>query len=423
MADTLQERKHKFLALFNAAPVAIMVSDPQQDYAIVEVNDAWVDLFGHPREAVTGKTEAQIGLWPTEVSGDLVGQSCASLASRCEMCLRQRSGGEVICLINSRRIGPPEHPLVITVMEDVTERRRMEGELRALTVELEERVRQRTRDLEQANAELSHTLDTLRLAQTELVRADKLAALGGLVAGVAHELNTPIGNGLLAVSTLSDQARAFAQHVKQGMRRSELDGFIREVELAAEIASRNLGRAAELVTSFKQVAVDQTSSQRRDFNLKSVVDEILLTLRPTFKHTPYVVDADVPAELQFDSYPGPLGQALTNLISNALLHGFEGRATGTVTIRAVQSEPGWVSITVTDDGRGIAPEHHNKLFTPFFTTRRGRGGTGLGLHIARNAVSYVLGGSITLRHTAGVGSTFVIRIPLKAPPLVSVDQE
>lgn len=417
MARTLRERELKFLALFNDAPVAIMVSDPHQDYAIVEVNDAWIQLFGHVREEVAGKTEQQIGLWPTEVSTDMVGQSCASLDRRCEMRLRHRDGKDIICLINARRIGPADHPLVITVMEDVTERRRMEGELRALTVELEERVKQRTQALGQANEEITHTLDNLRLAQTELVRAEKLAALGGLVAGVAHELNTPIGNGLLAASTLGDQARAFVQQIRQGMRRSDLEAFIHEVELAADIASRNLGRAADLVTSFKQVAVDQTSSQRRDFNLKAVVDEILLTLRPTFKHTPYLVDADIPPDLQLDSYPGPLGQALTNLISNALLHGFEARDHGTVKIRATQSEPGWVSITVADDGRGIAPELHDKLFTPFFTTRMGRGGTGLGLHIARNAVGYVLGGSISLESVPDRGTTFTIRIPLKAPPL------
>ncbi len=293
----------------------------------------------------------------------------------------------------------------------------MAGSLQALNQELEERVRQRTLALEKANNELTQTLNDLRQTQNELVQAEKLAALGRLVAGVAHELNTPIGNGLMAASTMSEASREFGQRMQQTIKRSDLESFIGNVIQGAEIASRNLERAAQLVTSFKQVAVDQTSSQRRDFNLKAVIDEILLTLEPTFKHTPYRVECQVPETLVLDSYPGPLGQALTNLITNALQHGFEGRDHGRIEIVASQQNDDWINIGVTDDGYGIPESLIDKIFTPFFTSRLGRGGSGLGLHIVHNLVNNVLGGSIAVESTPGQGSRFLIRIPRIAPAL------
>lgn len=293
----------------------------------------------------------------------------------------------------------------------------MATSLQTLNQTLEARVKQRTLELEQTNGELTRTLTDLRQTQTELVQAEKLAALGRLVAGVAHELNTPIGNGLMAASTMSEESREFEQRLQQGIRRSDLEMFIHDVVQAAEIASRNLERAAQLVNSFKQVAVDQTSSQRREFNLKSVIDEILLTLRPTFKRTPYQVTTEVPDNLNLDSYPGPLGQALTNLISNALQHGFEGLDYGTVSISAEQQAEGWVVIRVSDDGCGIPQELIEKVFTPFFTTRLGQGGSGLGLHIVHNVATRVLGGNVAIESANGQGTTFTLRIPQKAPEL------
>ena len=298
----------------------------------------------------------------------------------------------------------------------------MAGTLQTLNHKLEERVKQRTQELEHANELLTNTLNDLRATQADLVEAEKLAALGRLVAGVAHELNTPIGNGLMAVSTLSEESQAFERQTQQGVRRSELDSFIHDVAEAAEIATRNMQRAAQLVTSFKQVAVDQTSSQRREFVLKSVIDEILLTLQPTFKHTPYHVEANVPAHLNLDSYPGPLGQVLTNLITNALRHGFENRDHGSIHIQADQAEEGWINIQVADDGVGIPQELQSKVFMPFVSTRMGQGGSGLGLHIAHNLVTHVLGGSIGLENAAESGGTrFTLHIPLQAPALGKQD--
>jgi signal transduction histidine kinase len=210
--------------------------------------------------------------------------------------------------------------------------------------------------------------------------------LGALVAGVAHEMNTPIGNGLMAVSTLAQRTRELQAMLNTGLRRSDFERFLAQVETAADISTRNLGRAAELISSFKRVAVDQTSSQRRVFDLAEVVHEIVLTLQPTLKHTPYQVMTDVSAGLVLDSYPGPLGQVLSNLVQNAVVHAFGDRPEGRIDITAQAAGDAFV-LTVADDGEGIAPEHLEKVFDPFFTTRLGQGGSGLGLHIVHNVVT------------------------------------
>ncbi len=284
-----------------------------------------------------------------------------------------------------------------------------------LNLLLEHRVELRTIDLERANRELSEAMETLKLAQGELVRSEKLASLGNLVGGVAHELNTPIGNGVMAVTTLHDQVRAFRREMASGLRRSTLESFVGRVELGSEIAVRNLQRANELIASFKQVAVDQTSVQRRRFLLAEVIDEILMTMQPTLKRTPYRIERKIPGDLALDSYPGPLGQVLTNLLTNALTHGFDGRSHGLIEIVAERLGDDQVALRVADDGAGIPAELFPRIFDPFVTSKLGRGGSGLGLHIVWNTVTVVLGGSITVDSKPGQGTQFRIILPLVAP--------
>lgn len=421
MAITMQEREQKFLAIFNDTPVAMLVTNPSDHFRILEVNQAWEQQFGHARQLVIGRTCTELNLWPNSKSSSDFIRDTPHQSERIETALLHHDGHEILCMMSSKLIYQAKHPMMITAMENISERRRMERELRQLTVELEQRVKRRTEDLERSNSELTNTLESLRQTQTELVRAEKLAALGELVAGVAHELNTPLGNSIMAISTLKDQAKDFTKQLAEGIKRSTLDKYLANVSMASEIADRNLVRAAELVNSFKQVAVDQTSSQRRQFNLKAVLDEILLTLRPTFKRTPYQVETEIPENLTLDSYPGPLGQAITNLITNALLHGFDERDHGKVFIRAKLYDEKSVCIYIQDDGRGIAEEVQDKVFTPFFTTKMGRGGTGLGLHIVHNTVTQILGGTINMESTEGLGTLFTIMIPIQAPKLRQVE--
>ncbi|MCM2478392.1 hypothetical protein G4L37_02770 [Serpentinimonas maccroryi] len=298
---------------------------------------------------------------------------------------------------------------------DISEIKRLEAELRSLNSELEDRVQQRTQSLEQANNELQRTLNELRSTQDRLVQADKLAALGSLVAGVAHELNTPIGNALMAVSTLQESLRQFRERLQQGLRRSELDAFVQQVGTADDIATRNLERAAELISSFKQVAVDQASSQRRRFQLAELVHEIVLTLQPLLKHSPYALEVEVPTGIGLDSFPGPLGQVLANLVQNALVHGLQGCASGRIRIEAAALEGEQFALSVSDDGQGIAQHLQDRVFEPFFTTRLGQGGSGLGLHIVHNLVTGVLGGRLALESSPGQGARFTLTCPLVAP--------
>jgi signal transduction histidine kinase len=300
------------------------------------------------------------------------------------------------------------------VSTDITERKKNEVELMQYRDRLEDLVAVRTRQIADANRELGESLETIRRAQDELVRSEKLAALGSLVAGVAHELNTPIGNSLLAVSTLIDQTAAFTRSFEQGVRRSTLNAYVGDVQNGGQIVLRNLHRAVDLVASFKQVAVDRATSQRREFRLRDLTSEILLVLMPTFKKSGIRVHQEIPETIVMQSYPGPFGQVLINLVNNGLIHAFEGRSEGEIVITAQLVDDDAVEITVRDNGVGIAPENMGRIYDPFFTTKLGRGGSGLGLNIVYNIVYGVLGGKIDVRSALSEGTSFVMTLPLKA---------
>lgn len=271
--------------------------------------------------------------------------------------------------------------------------------------------------LRKANRELQDMVATLAKAREDLVRNEKLASLGAMVAGIAHELNTPIGNSLMAATTFEVQANDINNHLTRegGITRKEFEYFIRNAQLTTEILNRNLNRAADIVTNFKQVAVDQTSSQRRSFLLSEVVAGNVLTLQPTIKRTPFVIQQRIPEEIMMESYPGPLGQVLTNLINNAILHGYDGRNVGLIDISASQNSQGWVILNVEDHGEGIQKSDLPHIFDPFFTTKLGVGGSGLGLHIVHNIVVEILGGSIDVVSELGGGTRFTLTLPISAP--------
>ncbi len=280
--------------------------------------------------------------------------------------------------------------------------------------QLEERVEARTRELNDSNARLESTLSDLRRTQGILVQSEKLASLGALVAGVAHELNTPIGSGVTLVSTISDRCHELQAQIMAGIRRSQLDEFLRDVEEASALARSCLERAASLVQDFKQVAVDQTSSRRRSFELAEIVREMMIALEFRYKRSPARIEIHVANGIEMDSFPGALEQVIANLVENAAIHGFADRNAGTISIAAQASEKR-VIVFVADNGNGIPSENIEKIFDPFFTTRLGKGGSGLGLSIAYGLVSGLLGGRISVASTLGQGSTFTLDLPLVAP--------
>lgn len=292
------------------------------------------------------------------------------------------------------------------------ERLRQEARIQQVNQELERLVEQRTQSLQQRNDDLARALDDLRNAQVELVRSGKLAALGGLVAGVAHELNTPIGNALMAANTLHEGARELQQRLEEGkLSRSFAVETASTLRRGAQMVELSLQRAAALVQSFKQVAVDQTSDQYREFILHDLIDEILLMLAPRLRKAGAQVRVQCDRALSMAGYPGPLGQVLTNLVDNAVMHGLDGRVNGHIDL-AVETLPGdRLRLSVSDDGLGMGEAVLQRLFDPFFTTRMGRGGTGLGMTIAHNLVTGVLKGQLSVKSKVGHGSTFSLDLP------------
>jgi PAS domain S-box-containing protein len=288
------------------------------------------------------------------------------------------------------------------------ERPRRERELHQHKEHLEELVAART-------AALTAALEKLSLTQEELVQRDKLAALGALVAGVAHELNTPIGNSLVVATTMAEHVLQLHADMAAGLRRSQLESYLERAREASDILTRNLHRAAKLVASFKQLAVDRTTSQRRAFSLAELLEELALPLRISIRHRPVSITLDAPPGLTMDSFPGPLSQVLGNLFENSLVHGIAEGAAGTIGIIARRVGPDEVSIAVADDGAGIAAELHDKVYDPFYTTRLGAGGSGLGLHVVHNIVTGMLGGRIELHSAPGQGAIFTLLLPVTAP--------
>ena len=256
----------------------------------------------------------------------------------------------------------------------------------------------------------------LNAAQQNLIDAERLAALGGLVAGVAHEVNNPIGISLTVASSLSRRAEMFEAELRSDspLRRSQLEEFVRNARDAAGQLVANLHRAGELIQSFKQVAVDRSHAERRQFNLGEATDQIIASLRPVLKRSPITLSVDVPEGLVIDGYPGSYGQILTNLFLNAATHAFADGRAGAITVSARPRGAEDVEIIFADNGAGMTPDVQRQAFDPFFTTRRNEGGTGLGLHIVYNLVTQQLGGRMMLDSRLGQGTTFRIIMPRAA---------
>ncbi len=409
--DALVFSQAKFSSIFDASPVAMTVSHMGGSFNIVDVNNAWVRVFGRDRDAALGSNGENNGMWKDlQVRRKILEtlQRVGEITAYSAWMVRGDDGADMLCEISGKVISLGNESLLILAYDDITDKHQYETKILDLNAQLERRVDERTQSLTDA-------LQKLTIAQTELVRSEKLSALGALVAGVAHELNTPIGNSLTVASTLQDNAKAFAEDMAKGLSRSRLEKFVNSSCLGADILVSSLHQAAELVSSFKQIAVDQSSMNRRLFRLSETISEIMLTLGPGIRKTSHTVIPTISTDILMESYPGPLVQILTNLINNAFLHGFEGRENGKVFITADMHGPEHIQMTVRDDGAGISESNLARVFDPFFTTKLGKGGSGLGLNIVYNLVQDVLGGTITVTSQAGKGTCFTLMLPLIAP--------
>jgi signal transduction histidine kinase len=266
-----------------------------------------------------------------------------------------------------------------------------------------------------ASEETARTLQELRQTQDSLIQAERMASLGGLVAGVAHEINTPVGITLTSASVLLEATERILPAMDAGnVRKSDILNYLATAGDSSRLIMTNAFRAAELIQSFKQIAVDQTNEMGRAFKVKDYIDEIIMSLHPKLRQTHIEVQVNCAEDITLDSYPGAFAQVLTNLVLNALTHAYEADSIGCVRIDVAPSD-GMLELNFRDDGKGIPPEHLDKIFDPFFTTRRGTGGTGLGLNIVYNLIVNQLGGAISVESTWGQGTHFTIRLPFALP--------
>ncbi len=331
-------------------------------------------------------------------------------------------GGEraYLQLLNSkailRRMQDAIHPILIDAQPEAAAPRRLGCPIRSgnelVAIALVDEGDTPLGELDIRATEHAAIIGALHLAQKELSQREKLAALGALVAGIAHEINTPLGNCLMVASALADESQVLSEVFAHGaLKRSLLEHDIMEFTTGSQILLRNLRRAADLVASFKQVAVDRTSWERSAFTLESAIEAVLQALCPMLKSAGIAVERNIEHGIVFDSYPEPFGQVLSQLISNAVLHGFEGRGQGRIGIAAHTRDDGFVELSISDDGAGISADNLPRIFNPFFTTKLGVGGSGLGLHICHNIVTGLLGGHIRAASEPGAGSTFTLVLP------------
>ncbi len=399
--EAIAEGRRLLQLVIDTVPAVINVKDKELRYVLM--NRYMAGIFGiEPTEAI-GKTTSDLmsryGAQKTDESDKRLLATGKELGFYEEE-YRDSSGNLRYWLVNKLPLLDAEGGVdsIVTVGLDIGERKRGEQEMR------------------QAKDAAETALRNLRETQNSLIEAEKLAALGRLVAGVAHEVNNPVGISLTVASSLERKTALFAGEVARGdVRRSSLNEFLEASRDASSQLVANLNRAAELITSFKQVAADRNYSDQRTFDLADLTEQVVMSLRPGLRKHHLTLDVDCQPNLIMNSYPGPYGQVLTNLFLNSVAHAFPDGRAGTVNITAREAGKDHVEIIFSDDGCGMGLDVRRRAFDPFFTTRRDQGGTGLGLHIVYSIVTNRLGGRLELDSEPGRGTQIRIILPRVAP--------
>jgi len=421
--QVLAERESYSNQLFYESPIPQLILDPET-LRYIDCNLAAAEIHGYTRrEDLIGKTTLDVaapiqsdGRFASEVVTERHDKAQKGLTEFKELRYRRLDGTLWDGLVTYMVFYRNNHKYLHVCVEDITFRKQAEARLIQLNDELEARVTKRTKDLADANTTLQKAHNELQRAQDELIQREKMASLGVLIAGVSHELNTPLGNSLTVSSHMLDELVSFEADAEIGkLTRSRLKDFNQKLHTGLDILLRNLDRAIEQVAHFKQVSVDQTSDQRRRFDLNKTVLDNISIIQPQFKRTPHKINVDIPKDILMDSYPGAIGQVITNLVLNSLVHGFTDDMAGVISISAMKSDADHVLLIATDNGKGISKQNLPRVFDPFFTTRMGQGGSGLGLNIVFNIVNSTLGGNIQVSSEEGVRTTFTIFMPMVAP--------
>jgi PAS domain S-box-containing protein len=399
--DAVAEGRRLLQQVIDTVPAMINVKDRQLRYVLM--NRYMAGIFGvEPADAI-GRTTTDLmsryGAQKTDENDKRVLASGKGLGFYEEEYL-DSSGNLRQWLVNKLPLlnADGEIEQIVTVALDIGERKRGEQEMR------------KAKDAAEA------ALRNLRETQNSLIEAEKLAALGRLVAGVAHEVNNPVGISLTVASSLERKTALFAAEVARGeIRRSRLNEFLETSRDASSQLVANLNRAAELITSFKQVAADRNYSDQRIFDLGDLTEQVVMSLRPGLRKHHLTLTVDCQPNLIMNSYPGPYGQVLTNLFLNSVAHAFPDGKPGTINIQVRESGKDNVEVIFSDNGCGMSLDVRRRAFDPFFTTRRDQGGTGLGLHIVYSIVTNRLGGRLDLDSEPGGGTRIQLILPRVAP--------
>ena len=389
---TKPDDEHAYLQqLLEHSPDGVFTID--MNLQIRYVNPAFCKLLGYPADQLRGSS-----ITDYLVDLDILGVCMASVerTGHCndqETIFKRADGSVVHISKNVQAIYDDRHqiPELLVTIRDMTE-------LHTLNRQLEESLQER----EQANQTLQETLDTLRKTQDYLVQSEKMVALGSLVAGMAHEINTPLGVSVTSASNIHEETVQIVKALENGdIRRSQLEQYLQHMQRISDILLANLNRAADLMGSFKQVAVDQASDEWREIRLGAYIDEILRSLQPRLKPYRLEIEKNCDPDLELFTHPGGIYQILSNLVINAITHAFDIDKGGKLTIDAHRTDEG-VQIVFGDNGKGIPPEHIDRIFEPFFTTK-GDKGTGLGLAICKQIVE-AHGGTISVKSEIGKGT-------------------
>ena len=400
----IASQKATFEKLFNESVDGLCLMRGKE---YIDCNPAMVEMLGF-----TDKNEV-VGLTPMDVSpsyqpggskSDETVEKLSEIAqtdgyTRFEWIHTNTSGKDFWCEIIVIAIVLNGEDVLYAIVRDISEKKNLEIKLC-----------ERNTQLNESNDSLERTIRDLRDTQNKLVESEKMASLGSLVAGVAHEINTPVGVGLTGVTQLMEECTDIRKRYQKGqLTETDFEDFLANASEIADIVKKNLDRTAHLVRSFKQVAVDQVSDENREINLKNYFDEVVFSLASVVRKADVTVNITCEDDLNVITNPGLLSQVLTNLIVNSVNHGFYGRNSGTIDMALTEISPTEFVLIYRDDGIGISKENTATIFEPFYTTKRGAGGTGLGLNITYNIVTTALQGKIICNSDIGKGVEFVIQ--------------